>query len=109
VKALEKLRKELLTWPDTTEATHFDKASFKVGKQMFVTASQDGEVVVQLEPEHASMLIENDQRFTAYPRAKHCVSFQLDAVSEWKALIRESYQLRTAPKKKPAKPAPRRR
>jgi hypothetical protein len=103
MSGLATMRKECLTWPDASEREHFGKPAFYVGKSLFATCDEEGLVVIGLEPEHASALIDTDARFSAYPRAKHAVTFSLSKVSEWKSLLRESYDLASAPKK-PKKP-----
>jgi hypothetical protein len=102
---LATMRKECLTWPDVSEREHFGKPAFYVGKSMFASCDEEGVVVIGLEPEHASALIDKDPRITAYPRAKHAVTFSLGAVREWKELVRESYALASAPKKQNKKSA----
>src|SRR5437870_2044541 len=92
--ALQKMRDICLALPETDEATHFGKASFRVSGRMFVTCGD--EIVLQLESEHADALVKSDPRFERYPRAKDCVSIDVTAIRKWdeiKALVRESYDL----------------
>lgn len=106
---------------DVTERSHFGQPMFYVGKKPFASCSDKHgawEIVVALEPEHASALIDSDSRFTPYRAAKHAVSFDPTQVKPWsqvKALVLESYELaraqKAAPRRRPraAKPTARRR
>lgn len=55
--------------------------------------SGDGEIVVQLEPDHVSALLEKDSRVEKYTRAKNCVLLRVSAF-DWKEiapLVEESF------------------
>ena len=111
---LEKMRAFCKTLPDTSERPHFGDAMFYVGKRPFASCSDTDGVVVQLEPDHVATLLQREAgRFKPYTRAPHTVQFDLNEVSEWKALVRESYDLVRVGGKKPKaakkKPAPRAR
>jgi hypothetical protein len=74
--ALAKMREICLALPNTTEGEHFGSASFRVRKKMFASCGVKGnvcQVVVQLQADHATQLVESDLRFERYPRAKDCV------------------------------------
>jgi hypothetical protein len=103
--ALAKVRAICAELPDTSEGTHHDKVAFKVGKRLFATFRDEGddaEIALGLEPDHADLLLENDPRFTRYPRAPNAVVFRVSRVRDWRqirALLAESHAL-AAPKKK---------
>ena len=106
MKAIEAMRKVVAALPDTSEGRHFQSVAFFVRKRMFATYNEKEGAIVQLEPEHASTLIDQDPRFKRYTRAKHCVSFDPAEVKDFAALVRESYDLidkKPAPKKKTRK------
>ena len=101
--ALKRMRKICLGFPDTDEANHFGDISFRVKKKMF--ASFGDQIVFGLEPDHAITLVDQDQRFTHYPRDKRAVQIDVDQVEDWDALaalLKESYDLVATAKKKPS-------
>ncbi len=113
--ALKKMREICLAFPDTTEGSHHGKTAFYVKKKLFATCGKEGgefAIALGLELEHASMLVENDPRFTAYPRDARGVVIAASKVSSWpeiRALLKESYGLRVPqPKKSVAKKKPAR-
>jgi predicted DNA-binding protein (MmcQ/YjbR family) len=111
--ALQKMREICLSLPDADEKTSWGEPHFRVGGKIFASCGEkDGicRIVVQLEPEHASAIVESDPRVQPYPRAKHCVSIDAADVSNWdevRALVLESYEL-NAPKKSGPKRTPAR-
>jgi predicted DNA-binding protein (MmcQ/YjbR family) len=112
-QALKKVRELCLSLPDTREGAHFDKRMFYVQGKGFATCGEKNgvcEIVVQLEPEHASTLVERDARFKRYPMAKHCVSLDVATAKSWdevKGLLLESYELAKPKKARPARKKPR--
>jgi hypothetical protein len=81
------------------EADHFGETCFRVGRKIFASCGEKSGVcrlVFQLEPEHASRLVEEDPRFEAYSRQKDCVSMDAAGVTDWdevRVLALESYRL----------------
>jgi len=114
-EAARKVRELCLALPDTQETTPWGAPHFRVGKKIFAGLDEkDGTVrlTVQLEPEHASTLVDQDPRFEWYPRQKHVVSMDVTRVKNWaevKALIEESYRLAAPTKSTPTKRAPTQR
>ena len=108
--ALRQMRHICLSLPDSVEAKHFGEVCFRVGKRIFASCGGKAgacRLVFQLEPEHASRLIETDPRFEPYARQKHCVWMDAAAVKDWdeiRALVLESYRL-NAPSERPPKKA----
>ena len=108
--ALRHMRRICLSLPDSVEAEHFGNACFRVGTRIFASCGEKAGVcrlVFQLEPEHASRLIETDPRFAPYTRQKHCVWMDAAAALDWneiRALILESYRL-NAPNERPPRRA----
>jgi hypothetical protein len=109
--ALETMRALCLALADTTEAPHFGDVVFKVGKKIFASYGER-ELVVQLEPTHATALVANDPRFSRYTKygAKDCVTVDPRAIDDWelvRGLVAESHRLntrkKTAKKKTPKK------
>jgi predicted DNA-binding protein (MmcQ/YjbR family) len=107
--ALKKMREICAALPGTGEGSHFDSIAFKAGGRMFASyrdTGDDSEIVVQLEPDHADALVDSDDRFARYPRARNCIVFRSSAVKSWvqiRELVHESYRL-NAPEKVKAKP-----
>jgi predicted DNA-binding protein (MmcQ/YjbR family) len=91
--------------PEYSEGSHSGAVAFKSRGRMFATlravSGGDAQIVVGLEPEHATLLIEKDPRFERYPRAPHTVSLRVSLFkwSEVEPLVRESHALATAPKR----------
>ena len=110
--ALRHMRHVCLSLPDSVEAEHYGEVCFRVGKRIFASCGEKAGVcrlVFQLEPEHASRLIETDPRFEPYARQKHCVWMDAAAVEDWDevgALVLESYRL-NEPGNRPPKKARR--
>jgi len=101
----KKIRELCLAFPDVTEGDHFGASAFKVKGKLFATLrarERDCELVFGLDPEHADLLLENDARFTRYPRAPNALVLlgsKAKSVTELRTLLRESYAL-AAPRKK---------
>jgi hypothetical protein len=112
--ALERVREICLSLPETSEGTHVGALCFRAGRRMFATCGEKDGVcvmVVQLESDHASLLVENDPRFQRYPRQKDCVLMDVTGVTDWsevRELVLESYRL-NAPAKKTRGAAPRKK
>lgn len=96
--ALEKLRALATSLAGALrEGSHFGGLMFKTatGKPFasWDDRGGDGEIVVQLEPDHVAALLEKDSRIEKYTRAKNCVLVRVSAF-EWKEiapLVEESF------------------
>jgi len=103
--ALERMRKICLALEDTDEASHFGEAAFRVGGKMFASCGvKKGicRIVVQLEPAHATALVESRAGFERYPLAKDCVAIDAARVEDWdevRVLVLESHGLVVASKR----------
>jgi hypothetical protein len=79
------------------EGSHFGGIMFKTaaGKPFasWDDRGDDGEIVVQLEPDHVEALIEKDARLERYSRAKNCVLIRVSVFdwSEIHPLVEESF------------------
>lgn len=74
MSALEKMRKLVAKLDDVSERPHHGDVMFYVGKMPFASAGPKG-MVIGLEPEHAAMLVEKDERFRPYARDARTVMF----------------------------------
>jgi hypothetical protein len=111
---LTRMRRFGAALPEYSEGSHSGAVAFKSSGRMFGTlravGEGDGQLVVGLEPEHATMLIDGDARFERYPRAPHTVVLRVSRF-EWKEiepLVRESHALATAPSARSTRKRPRR-
>ena len=97
--ALRKMREICLSLPDVGEAQHFGESCFYVGKRIFATCGDKAGVcrlVVQLEPQHASRLLDADPRFVRWGKQKDYVVLDAAKLNNWdelRALVFESYRL----------------
>src|SRR5262249_42970017 len=91
-----KLRKICLSFPDTTEGVHGGGVAFKVKTKMFATyRDADDELVLAVAPKRVAAVLE-DERYTAYPRAKGAIRVRVAEIDDWddlKSLLLESYDL----------------
>jgi hypothetical protein len=105
-EVLRKMREICLALPDTREDDHFGQTAFYVKGKLFATCGgKDGlcQVTFGLEPGQAAALVENDPRFTPYPRDRRGVILDAANVKRWsevKALILRSYELVRPPSAK---------
>jgi hypothetical protein len=53
-----KARAIALAFPEASEAPHFEKPSFRVGKKIFATMGTDGFAVIKLAPDQQAMMTE---------------------------------------------------
>ena len=81
--------------PDFTEGPHYGSTVFKTRGKIFASFGDKNGIVVQLEPKHAAKLLASDDRFEAYPRARHTVMFDPASLkwTEIRALVAESFGL----------------
>src|SRR5262245_9811581 len=108
-EALRKMREICLALPGAREGDHFGKMAFYVKGKLFATCGEkDGicEITFGLEPDQAAALLENDPRFTPYPRDRRGVVLDAAKVKSWseiQVLILKSYELVKPSGKNPAK------
>ena len=97
------LRKICLSFPDTTEGVHAGALAFKVKTKMFATYREaDDELVFAVPPKRAAAVLE-DERFTAYPRAKGAIRVRVADIDDWDeltSLLLESYDLVASAKRR---------
>lgn len=117
--ALRLMREIVSALPDTSEGTHYGKASFKVQRKMFATFGDEkiGEgkiacgMIVGLEPEHCKLVLANDPRFAPFREYPNCVflaAAEMKNRDEVRDLVAESYRIVTGgmTEKKTAAAAP---
>ncbi len=65
-----KARTIALSFPQASEAPHFEKTSFRVGKKIFATMGADGVAVIKLQADQQAMMSEvRGDLYTAVPGA----------------------------------------
>lgn len=95
--ALKLMRSICLSLPDTSEGTHYGKASFKVGRKMFATCGEEKVgygMIVALEAEHCKLVLATDPRFTPFREYPNCVflaAADMNDRNEIGELVAESY------------------
>lgn len=112
---LKLMRSICLSLPDTSEGTHYGKASFKVRRKIFATYGEERighGMIVGLEPEHARLIVAGDPRFAPFREYPNCVfmaAAQMNDPAEVRELVVESYGIvagSTKSKTKPTKKKP---
>lgn len=122
--ALKLMRSIVASLADTSEGSHYGKASFKVKRTMFATFGEEkvGDaktknvqtewgMVVALEPEHYQLVLATDPRFTAFKGYPNCVFLSASEMTnraEVRELVAESYGI-VAGAKKPERRAARKK
>lgn len=103
--ALKLMRSVCLSLPDTSEGTHYGKASFKVRRTMFATYGEEKlgwGMVVAFEPEHYKLVLATDKRFSAFRGYPNCVflaATDMNDREEVRELVAESYGIVAGAKK----------
>lgn len=101
--ALKKLREICLSFPNTSEGTHFRKVAFLVGGKMFATFGNEKgayRIAIGLRAESARALLESDPRFQPYARDGRAVTIDIADVTDWselRKLLEQSYALASEP------------
>lgn len=95
--ALKLMRSIVASFDDTSEGSHYGKASFKVKRTMFATYGEEKTgwgMVVALEPEHYKLVLATDPRFSpfrGYPNCVFLAAADMGNREEVRELVAESY------------------